>query len=236
MKTINCFWPKTPFPGNTGDIVTPYLLKQLGVTPHWVRKGTKEKFMGSGSIARFAKEGDTLWGTGIIDSSDKIHPEANPLCVRGPKTGEKCGCEVYGDPGLLMPMYAPMRTKNSFDYMVIPHYVHRHLMHPNMVWIDPLTKDVERTCLMISTANCVISSSLHGIIIAHAYGIPAGWWRPDERLTGDDVKFQDYAESVGIDLIPSFTIEGVRTVLPDAEAIRTCQINLLTTFKKWSQR
>lgn len=145
MKTVQCFWPKTPFPGNLGDILAPYLLVQMGVAVKWVRKSSKEKFLGSGSIARFAQPGDTLWGTGIIDSSDQIHPEAHPLCVRGPLTGRKCNCSVYGDPGLLMPLYVREKGKNTLNYMVLPHYIHRYLMHPHMVWIDPLTDDVRRS-------------------------------------------------------------------------------------------
>jgi hypothetical protein len=40
-----------------------------------------------------------------------------------------------------------------------------------------------------------VSSSLHGIIVAHAYGVPARWvrWRHD---SGDGIKYLDYFQSV----------------------------------------
>jgi pyruvyltransferase len=44
----------------------------------------------------------------------------------------------------------------------------------------------------------VASSSLHGIILAHAYGIPAAWISYGTLPSGDDTKFHDYFLSVGV--------------------------------------
>jgi hypothetical protein len=43
-----------------------------------------------------------------------------------------------------------------------------------------------------------VSSSLHGIILAHAYGIPVAWTEFSTGLKGDGVKFLDHYASVGI--------------------------------------
>jgi len=53
----------------------------------------------------------------------------------------------------------------------------------------------------------VISSSLHGLIIAHAYNIPAIWVRLGNRLYGDNIKFRDYLLSVGIEPYDEIVID-----------------------------
>jgi hypothetical protein len=51
-----------------------------------------------------------------------------------------------------------------------------------------------------------LSSSLHGLIVAHAYGIPAVWCDFADRphaIAGDGTKFHDYFASIGLhDLSP----------------------------------
>lgn len=47
----------------------------------------------------------------------------------------------------------------------------------------------------IVNSDVVISSSLHGIIVAEAYGFPAIWVRISNLLIGDRHKFLDYFEA-----------------------------------------
>lgn len=234
---MNIFWPKTPLPGNVGDTLSVPLLRALGITCelNWVPKHSHlPKLLASGSIIRFARPGDTVWGSGMIDRQDFICKDARYLCVRGPVTGFRARCERYGDPGLLCPLVWQGIAKGMMgnQVVVIPHYKDVDLVPKGLPKLSTLTAHPSATAKAISACDLVAASSLHGIIIAHAYGVPAGWWRPSNNLTGDDVKFLDYAESVGIELPPSETVEKVRFTLPDASVIHDRQKDLLDTLNE----
>jgi len=64
--------------------------------------------------------------------------------------------------------------------------------------VNLLTNNIEKTTDEILSCDRIISSSLHGMIVAHAYGIPAIWIKFSNNLYGDDVKFDDYLLSVNI--------------------------------------
>lgn len=49
----------------------------------------------------------------------------------------------------------------------------------------------------IRSSDVVLSSSLHGLIVAEAYGIPASWIRISDRLQGGSFKFNDYYLATG---------------------------------------
>ncbi|NKX49342.1 polysaccharide pyruvyl transferase family protein, partial [Arthrobacter deserti] len=52
---------------------------------------------------------------------------------------------------------------------------------------------LERVVAQIANASHCIATSLHGIIIAHAYGVPWTWLRiGDHELHGDSFKFEDF--------------------------------------------
>jgi hypothetical protein len=54
----------------------------------------------------------------------------------------------------------------------------------------------------VNRCEYILSTSLHGLIVCHAYGIPAAWCEvPDgeAKLPGDGTKFHDHMLSVGLE-------------------------------------
>lgn len=234
MKEIKLWWSPSPLPGNFGDILSPYILKKIGYTIKEVNLDYSGKFICIGSTAKFIKPNDIVWGTGIMHDSDPIEKNAKYLAVRGPLTGNKTGCNIYGDPGLLCSHLWPMKKVVTTPLGFIPHYVD-YKKHDvggndqiNLVNANPI-KVMEE----VVKYESIISSSLHGIIVAHSYGIPAGWWQPSDKLSGDGSKFEDYARSVDIKLKPSKNYKDVVMTLPTQEKIKQIQENLLNAIQTY---
>ncbi len=165
----------------------------------------QRKFLALGSLLFAANDYDVLWGTGTNEKrSDKNDYDFRMLdvrAVRGPLTrqilmerhGIPCP-EIYGDPALLMPYLFPefKRPDNpSYDYIVVVHYNDLNLFPKDakgriVYAVEPWDTVVKK----ILDSRFVISSSLHGIIVAEAFGIPARLLRVNEKEPL--IKFQDY--------------------------------------------
>mgnify|MGYP000288702261 CR=1 FL=1 len=66
-------------------------------------------------------------------------------------------------------------------------------------WVNPHDLNVAKE---ITKCRSIISSSLHGIIAAHAYNIPAAWVNFG-IMKGDGIKFEDHYLSLGLDPVQS---------------------------------
>jgi len=177
---------------NFGDILSLKLVERIVGGPVRVyKKGQKppeKKLLAIGSLLYFACDNDVLWGTGmnakITKKKDFKFTALDVRAVRGPLTRKflletfRIECpEVYGDPALLLPYFFPefKRSKNPrYDYIIIPHYSEEHLFlkdeWENIVYATEPWEDVLQKIL---DSRFVISSSLHGVVVAEAYGIPA---------------------------------------------------------------
>lgn len=213
------FWSNIRLQGwsqeNYGDLLSAYLVEKLSrkriqwVHPRKIKWFRSQKhYLAIGSILAQATKHSHVWGSGIITEDQQVAP-ATFYAVRGPQTrkrllalGYDCP-ENYGDPALLLPHFYMSDVAKVSAYGWIPHYADykifegKHLQK-GQVCIDLKTNDVEATTDAILKCNYILSSSLHGLIVAHAYGIPAIWVRWSDKLYGDDIKFRDYFESVGI--------------------------------------
>ena len=219
--------------GNFGDILTPSILDHYNIKYNFEPNYVNATLISVGSIARRAGPNTTVIGSGIISKGDRITPNANWKFVRGPFTqqhinrlGGECP-SVYGDPALLLPkIYSPSKTvKNKVG--IIPHnvdFAEIYKSHENV--INLRTSNYKNVVDKILECESIISSSLHGVIVAHAYGIPAAWVKSNNNLKGDNVKFEDYFASVNLDAEMS-TYDNPKFYLP--KKINTDRIeNILT--------
>jgi hypothetical protein len=140
--------------------------------------------------------------------------------VRGPFTRSRiidCGgeCpEIYGDPALLLALMCD-ESKKEFDVGIVPHYVDYNYVketYPDYKVINVKNLDPLETAREITKCRSIISSSLHGIICAHAYNIPAAWVPFSNKLKGDGIKFQDHYSSVNLKCEQSTIEDPIFTV------------------------
>jgi pyruvyltransferase len=204
MKPLKVWWYNHE--PNYGDMLTPHILKAFKIPYIQTRKEHAEALM-VGSIAKFALPNTKVLGSGFITHDDPVYIDADWRWVRGPLSRQKVldaggDCPaIYGDPALLLPLFWDEAAK-VHDVGFIPHYIDAPHVKTDMFTIDVLGNPREVT-RQITQCRTIISSSLHGLIVAHAYGIPAAYVKLGNRLFGDGFKFQDYYSSIGLDAVES---------------------------------
>lgn len=208
MKKLSVYWAGK---GNFGDLLSPIILKHYDYDVTYCTRDNPQSIC-VGSISKVAKKDTIVLGSGILKKSTKLNKDARWVWVRGPATrdcvirnGGSCP-KIYGDPALLLPrVYNPTITKHH-KVGIIPHVVDYEdikQQYPDSFVIDLSDENPLNAIDQILQCEKVISSSLHGIIAANAYGIPAAWAKFSDRLHGDGIKFEDYFTSVKAETILS---------------------------------
>ena len=232
------WWQSKEQNSNFGDVITPYLIDKInGKKSVWIysRYCFRPYIVASGSVLKLINKNAIVWGTGIISQKDIIIKPREILAVRGPLSRKRLlelsiNCpEVYGDPGLLLPSFYKPNVSQEYELGIIPHYidyerVRREIKDKNVLIINMLDP-VEKVIDDINRCKRTISSSLHGIIASHAYGIPSVWVIFSDKLAGDNIKFADYFLSVQIN--PYSPLDFRNKELSIKEMIRT-----IDTFKE----
>lgn len=223
--TTSMYWASETF--NFGDWIGPKVVHGFtGRQPVHIRRTRKNRraLFTVGSIVGVVRRNNSdIWGSGLIKpltkeeiSSKKKLTGIKVHAVRGKLTQEHLQNDlawdvpdVFGDPALLLPELLPYNSGKNTDFVCVPHYVHRDKIlaaQQNIPVID-VRHEVSKIVNQIASSNAVVSSSLHGIIIAQAYGIP--WVRlnvSDRPLTGTDFKFQDFYSCLNGDTPAEFTV------------------------------
>jgi pyruvyltransferase len=205
---------------NFGDNLSPDILKYYGFTPVFCSSNKKADILLAGTTLQWTSSdyGGYVIGTGG-DNVPYNFPNAKIWAVRGCLTlnnikrpiAESYDTIKLGDPGLLMSYVYPCNSsKKQKKYIlgIVPHFMDKKLISQlwehkfekkNVLFINVL--DSPRNVIE-KIVNCeyIVSSSLHGLIIADAYHIPNRWLVPIERSHNafSDYKFHDYYSSLGI--------------------------------------
>ena len=231
-----------------GVIVVNWMLQRKGLSlDDYVEKKKHLLTVGSGAVKSY--QNMTIWGSGVERElpqrvrrffQKSWHRKLDIRAVRGPmsraylmKLGHKCP-EVYGDPAILMPLiYSKLEIGGGYDISIVPQLVTEQGIrekYPDAHIISMNTNDYKSVIDQIVQSKLIISSSLHGVILADAYGVPSIWYR---GLGKDiDFKYKDYYASTGrtVEKIPT-TIEEAMDCeplpLPD---LKPLQEGLLNSF------
>lgn len=238
---------------NLGDylslVICEYMLSLHSLTFSAASSDKKRihHLMAVGSILGGRGDFDaTVWGSGIRNFSSlkalgrkKLYQKLDIRAVRGPITSDALkqygfSCpNVYGDPAILMPMiYQPKRVERR-GTILISHYLtskERYSEIDNITLLDIQTKDYEKFIDKVSSAEKVISSSLHGIILAESYGTPAIFLR--QGIETETLKFYDWYYSTGrLNVAIASTIEEAIVMKPmPLPELTGMQKQLIETF------
>lgn len=200
---------------NFGDLLTPELLRQYNFIPIW-KPISKSNIVGVGSLIQMAPENyaGTILGSGLISDTTLRIPNAKIAAVRGELTKKNLDLPQQtntGDLGLLAPKLIKHHTiAKKYEVGLVPHYVDK--MHPfinqcqtyygdSLLLID-VQDSAENVTRNISQCNLIVSSSLHGIIVADSLNIPNIWIKLSSDVIGDGYKFHDYNSSIDYEQQP----------------------------------
>lgn len=165
-----------------------------------------------GSILGWGNKKSVVWGSGFISENQSFR--GGTICaLRGKYSDIKLreegfqGSSVYGDPALLLPLFFSPNVTKTQEIAIIPHCSETDFFIEKLgnkyKIIDLRTTKVEKVITEITSCKKVLSTSLHGLIVSHAYGIPALWIR-NKKLHNSNFKFFDYFSSVGIEEYEGF--------------------------------
>jgi len=217
------WWRGGPRHGNFGDLLTPVLLERLSGRPveHCspqeadiiaVGSVLEPGFWAAGSWTGFA---GFIWGAGRMTGEKPMEmPAARVAAVRGKWTLRALGCRnkeavCLGDPGLLACRLAE-KKKARYKLGIIPHWSEFlkpavsaiAALSPEILLIDPCGS-VRGVLDNICRCQHILSSSLHGLILADSLGVPNAWLRlnlgHEKRMGLPEFKYRDYYSVFGLE-------------------------------------
>jgi hypothetical protein len=211
--TLRLYWWKAK--PNFGDALSPLVVSHMTGRQVVHAQPAKADMVALGSLLQVIKrnvsEGReaahrlTVWGAGLLHAvqSPGFVKYLDIAILRGPLTAKLLELRdtAFGDPALLINDVILFDGVSEDRIGIVPHYsmiddpgLHAFVASdPAYVLIDP-RNDATEVCKQIASCAQIYASSLHGLIVADAYGIPNVWITPGKL---GRLKYHDYAASVG---------------------------------------
>lgn len=188
-----------------------------------------------------------VWGTGLIRAdSPTLWPQKMIICAtRGALSAKALNVDVpHGDPGILANLLLDHQPAKRAAVGFVPHHADaddfQHLRLPKgWALIDP-RQPVLDVVEAIAATELVVSSSLHGLIVADSFGIPCvRAWTTRPPSGSRDFKFDDHASARGQPFGAPLDYESALNSSPDslaeiatipARSMPEWQAKLIATF------
>ncbi len=152
----------------------------------------------------------TVWGTGFVCYKEKDTPfyrkNMKFAAVRGALSKARVerilghSLDIpLGDAGILSSYLLKEPVSKQYQVGIIAHYKEQDepffqklaAAHPQSLIID-VRQHPSVVIRQIAQCECIISSSLHGLIIADSLNVPNIHLKVSDKLLGDGFKFDDY--------------------------------------------
>jgi hypothetical protein len=159
-----------------------------------------------------------IWGTGAGYADEEFSAHHRYHAVRGAFTKNQIKYDGgsnadLGDPGLLANLYVEKLKVKKWRVGIIPHYIDQDnsalsQIHASLKGsrIINVFDEVETVLEDISQCEFVLSSSMHGLIVADSYGVPNRRLKLSDGVISNH-KFKDYYSCFSMDEPEPFTIQ-----------------------------
>ena len=257
------WWGNRRARGNFGDVLGPTLIEHLSGRPVQFAEIPQADIVSIGSILEhvwcvggtWADYRGFVWGTARMEADGPLHFRyAKVLALRGRWTRQHTTFSpqpepVLGDPGLLCHLLAPSKIVKKYQIGIIPHFsqlgapiIQQLAALSSEIKIVDMTEPVLDVIATVASCQHVLSSALHGLILADSLGVPNLWLRfdldTDARAGIPAEKYLDYysvfgiLEKTPIRLSPNETLESMleRFGPFDRPGLEQIQSDLLRSF------
>lgn len=210
------WWTGVP---NFGDRLTPHLLDQIADLGSILSRSQSAEVICVGSILdAHIWVNLTVLGAGKLREDSRLFLGGNVSvrALRGPLSAKGIpGDCALGDPGLLAPdLVPPVAREHSLG--IVHHWSDGSLAYDarfakyKPIVIDP-RGDPLSVIRAIGSCEKIVTSSLHGMIVADAFGIPRRFeYTPRFDREGGVFKFLDYSQSINTPFEIGKTIKANR--------------------------
>lgn len=206
------YWWRLEYPPqrNFGDEISPVLVNEIyGRRCVWAWPHQCD-VVAAGSIVELMLEmkrsnRPVMWGTGFMREEDQ-HVTADDfdvVAVRGARSRDRLAENrdrvALGDPGLLACALLSSAPARRYRLGVLPHFLDAGVAEVDWlrgqdgVHIIDATGGPRRVVEEVASCETLLSSSLHGLIVADSVGVPNAHLKlSDNRFIGGMYKFRDY--------------------------------------------